>query len=274
MNTSTNSPFTSLCLKLVGIIIIISSLLDYIILAIPFKPLEQTWQIAFTTQIVDRGIIPMVGMAFLLVGYWMESNVGGGSGGQGSVVKLPVFLLASILGLIFLLLVPLHLNNLRSASSDILAKIEQGAGQAETRLQSQFDQLNQISQDPQALNQLQKNLKEIDQALASGKFRGQQINPRQRQQLQQNKQQIQQFQQLAKDPKTLEARLNELQTKLREQKQEREKRAKTEAFKQGVRTGLSSLMLAGGYSAIGWLGLIGMGGSSGSKPSRTRPSRR
>ena len=77
MNTSTISPFTSLALKLIGVILILSSLLDYITLAIPFQPLNAEWQIGFTGQIVDRGIVPMVGIAFLLVGYWIDTSVGG-----------------------------------------------------------------------------------------------------------------------------------------------------------------------------------------------------
>lgn len=52
------SPFTALALKTVGLILIVSALLDYVILAIPFNPLQREWQLSFTTQIVDRGVIP------------------------------------------------------------------------------------------------------------------------------------------------------------------------------------------------------------------------
>lgn len=259
MNTSTISPFTSLVLKLIGVILILSSLLDYITLAIPFQPLNAEWQISFTGQIVDRGIVPMVGIAFLLVGYWIEIAVGTSDKKPSLDLRLPVFILASFMGLIFLLLVPLHLNNLREAQSTAISQISQGADEAENRIKTQFDQLNTLSQDPQRLQQLDTRLGEIDAAINSGQVQGQRLNPEQLQNLTQTKQQLQNFRELAKNPEALEARLTELQTQLRDQKLERENRAKTEALKQGIRTGLSSLMLAVGYIAIGWLGLKKMG---------------
>ena len=257
MNTSTISPFTCLALKLIGVILILSSLLDYFTLAIPFQPLNAEWQISFTGQIVDRGIVPMVGIAFLLVGYWIEVSVGNKK--PSFDLRLPVFILASFMGLIFLLLVPLHLNNLREAQSTAISQINQGAGEAENRIKTQFDQLNTLSQDPQRLQQLDTRIEEIDAAINSGRVQGQTLNPEQLQNLTQTKQQLQNFRELAKNPEALEARLTELQTQLRDQKLERENRAKTEALKQGIRTGLSSLMLAVGYIAIGWLGLKKMG---------------
>ena len=63
MNNSAISTFTSLCLKTVGTILIASSFLDYITLAVPFQPLDSQWQIGFTSEIVDSCIFPMVGMA-------------------------------------------------------------------------------------------------------------------------------------------------------------------------------------------------------------------
>lgn len=260
MNNSTISPFTSLSLKLIGVILILSSLLDYITLAIPFQPLDATWQISFTGQIVDRGIVPMVGIAFVLVGYWIDASAGSANKKSTFDLRLPVFILASLMGLIFLLLVPLHLNNLREAQSNAINQINQGAGEAENRIKTQFDQLNNLSQDPQRLQQLDSRIAEINTAINSGQVQGQRLNPEQLQNLNQTKQQIQNFRELAKNPEALEARLTELQTQLRDQKTERGNRAKTEAFKQGIRTGLSSLMLAIGYIAIGWLGLKKMGG--------------
>jgi DNA repair ATPase RecN len=163
------------------------------------------------------------------------------------------------LGFIFLILVPLHLNNLRLVSSDAFAQLEQRAEEAETRISEQYEQLNAISTDPQRLELLESRITEIDNAISSGQFQGQNLNPQQLQQLQQTRQQLQNFRELAQNPEALEARLSELQTQLRDQKLEREGRAKTEAFKQGIRTGLSSLLLAIGYLVMGWFGLQGTG---------------
>ena len=270
MTTTTTNPissYTSLCLKLVGVILILSSLIDYLTLAIPFNALDPQWQINFTTQLVDRGIVPLVGIVFLLIGYWMdEIRVGAEAARKSFDLRVPVFIIASILGLLFLLLVPLHLNNLRVASSSVLEQIEQGAGEAETRIQTQFDQLNTLTQDPQRLQQLNQQVAQIDQALSSGQFQGQTLEPQQREQLQQTRTQLQNLRDLAQNPDALQARLNELQVQLRDQKLQREQQAKTEALKQGLRIGLSSLMLAIGYIAVGWLGLKGI--------SRAKPARR
>ena len=272
MNNPVISPFTALTLKLVGIILIISSLLDYIILSIPLRIFDQQWQIGFTSQIVDRGIIPMVGMAFLLIGYWISSNVDRASSGSNLMdLRLPAFLLASVLGLLFLILVPLHLNNLRMASSDILTQIEQGAAQAETQLQNEVEQLNAILNDPQRLQQLDETIKQLNQAIESGQIQGRQLNPQQVEQLKQRKEQLENLKSLQGNPDGVETRINELTTQLGEQKLERENRAKTEALKQGLRIGLSSLMLSVGYIAIGWFGLKSMGGASSS---RRRTSKR
>ena len=269
MNSSIISPFTALSLKLVGLILIFSSLLDYIVLAIPFNPLDSRWQITYISTVVDRGIIPMVGMAFLLTGYWI-GNMGKNAPSQSSGldVRLPVFILSSFLGLVFLLFVPLYLNNLRTISGDALEQINQGAAQAETRLQTEFDQLNNLLGNEQQLKQLDQRIQQLDQAITSGQVQGRQLTAQQRQQLQEQKQRFENLRSLRDQPEEIEKRLSELQTRLRSQKLDREKLAKTETLKRGLRIGLSSLMLTGGYSAIGWLGIKNMGGSA-PRPKKT-----
>ena len=268
MNPATFSPFVSLSLKVIGIITILSSLVDYIVLAIPFQPFKPEWQGNYITTIVDRGIVPMVGIAFLLVGYWIDGLVSSSSTEKKSAfldLRLPVFILSSLLGLLFFLVIPLYLSNLGQASSTVLQQIQQGATQAEDRLQAQFEQLNRLAQSPQGIQQIGERIALIDKALASGQFQGQALSPDQRQQLQQARGQLQGIREVAKDPKKLEARLNELQNKLRDQKLERENLAKTEVFKRGLRIGLSSFLLAIGYIVIGWFGLRGTGSSLGQR---------
>ena len=255
MNNSTISTFTSLCLKTVGIILIASSFLDYIALAVPFQPLDSQWQIGFTGEIVDRGIVPMVGMAFILVASWIESTGSERSTKSGFDIKIPAFFLSLFLGVVFLVLVPLHVNNLMIAKSDALTQIEARTGRLETQLGEQYEQLDDIVKNPQRLQQLESRIKEIDTAISSGKFQGQQLSSSQLNRLEETKLQLQNFRDLAKNPQALEARLGELQIQLRDQKLEREKITKTNTLKQGIRTGLSSLMLAIGYLLIGWIGL-------------------
>ncbi len=253
MNQSNTSQFTSLSLKTTGVILIVSSLLDYITLAISVDFLDSQSQLGFISQLVDRGIVPMVGMGFFFIACWIDTNTS--NSGKGLNLRLPIFVVSLALGFIFLVSVPIHLNNLRLVSSDALSQLEARATEAENRIGDQYEQLERISQDPRRLEVLDTRIGEVETALSSGRFQGQNLNPQQLERLQNTKQQLENFRELAKDPEKLEARLDELQTQLRSQQKERKDRARTETIKQGVRIGLSSLMLAIGYLFMGWLGL-------------------
>lgn len=250
------SPLAARALKLVGIILILSSLLDYIVLSIPFRPLDQGWLLTWTTQLVDRGVIPMVGLAFLLAGYWI------GNPNASSIDRKPAqdlrfwaLILSSILGLLFLLLVPIHLRNISFASDQAIKQINQRATQVEGQLDTRLQQVQALLNDPQKLQQL-------DQALKS-----EQLSDQQRAQLQALKDQLEKFKQ---DPKALDAQLQEVQTRIRSEKLKAENQARQEAVKSVIRTGLSSLLLSAGYIAIGWMGLRSLTGRS--KASR-RPAK-
>ena len=61
-------------LKLVGAILIVSSFLDFFVLSFPIQPLELSWRLQFVTQVVDRGIIPAIGLAFIFAGSWVSRS--------------------------------------------------------------------------------------------------------------------------------------------------------------------------------------------------------
>ena len=254
MSKSSTSQFTSLSLKTAGVILVLSSLLDYITLGISLNVTEPQSLISFISQLVDRGIVPMVGMAFLLVGYWIDSNSSLAKE-QGFNLKMPVFIISLVLGFIFLVSVPIHLNNLRLVYQNASAQLDNSVQAADNRISDQYEQLEAISQDPERLQVLDTRINEINTAIGSGQFQGRNLTAQQLQRLQNTKQQLEDFRELAKNPEALEAKLNELQTQLKSQEKVRKDRAKNEILKQGVRTGLSSLMLAIGYLFIGWLGL-------------------
>ena len=254
MTKSSSSQFISLSLKTAGLILVLSSLLDYITLGIGVDVTNPESLIGFVSQLVDRGIVPMVGMALIFVASWIDSNSGLAKE-SGFNLKLPVLVLSLILGFVFLVSVPIHLNNLRLVSQTAFSQLDDRVRAADNRISDQYEQLEEISQDPQRLQVLNRRINEIDTAIDSGQLQGQNLNPQQLQRLQQTKQQLEEFRELAQNPEALEARLNQLQTQLKSQEKERKDRARTEIVKQGVRTGLSSLMLAIGYLFMGWLGL-------------------
>ncbi len=246
-SSSVYSPFTAVTLKIVGLIMILYSLLDYIILAIPFNALQREWQLGITTQVVDRGITPMVGIALLMAGYWIDSSIGALQNKQKPLVqdlRFWTLLLSSLLGLIYLLLVPLHINNTLWLKNQDFQKIEQQATQASAQLDNRIKQVDALVKDPQKLSQL-------DKAITSGQVQGEQLA-----QAQAIKQQLQTFKQ---DPKALGQQVETVKTQIRNGKQQAEQQATTKALKLGLRTGLVSALLALGYIAIGWMGLRSLG---------------
>ncbi|HIK27779.1 MAG: HpsJ family protein [Oscillatoriaceae bacterium SKW80] len=250
-------------LKIVGIILIISSLVDYLILLFPPNFLQRQWQMALTTQLVERGIIPMVGLALLLAGFGLEGNLSSNYPNRKTPIDLKfwAFLLSSFLGLVFLLLFPLHLNNVRLDRTEKLEQINARASQLEAQLQTQLntpDIKKQIESEQSRLksqlSQLMENEQRLNEALNSPAvpeplkevLRKSKENPKA----------IDEFVEQRFNTQTLE---NQQLTQIRGQKEQLMEQTKITALKSGLQTGISSLLLAAGYIAIGWSGLKNMG---------------
>ncbi|WP_414577906.1 HpsJ family protein [Anabaena sp. CCY 9402-a] len=274
--TSANAALT---LKVVGIILIVSFLLDFLILLFPFQPTDRIWQINVATALVDRGIVPLVGVGALFTGYWMQEA---SDGPKGFDFRFPVLILSSILGLIFLLIFPLHLNNVRQASTQTVNQISQDADQAESQLKNQLNQfqaqinneqgkaqLEQLRTQAKAqFSELLKDEQKYQQALNSP-----QIPAAQKELLKKfkaNPKELDQFIAQQTDPQGL---ANQRLNQIRQRRDDASKQAKDNAWKSGLRIGISSLLLAIGYIIIGWTGLRGMGAFQGSKPKGKVPAR-
>ena len=255
MKNASIAKFTALSLQTVGLVLIVYSLIDCFAVAFPLQLLDAQWQINFTGQIMDLGIVPMVGIGFLNVGYWIESVASKTISLRGFSLRLPVFIFSLLLGLMFLALVPLHLKNLSLVNADDLAQIEESASVAEAEISERYEQLQRIAQDPERLKLLENRIKVWDDVIESGQLEGQSLSPQQIQTLKANKIELENFRDLAKNPETLKASLDKLQTQLEEQKQQRESRARARAIGQGISIGLKSLFLAIGYLVMGWFGL-------------------
>jgi flagellar biosynthesis GTPase FlhF len=244
----------------------LSFFVDFVILLLGFSLTDKQIQIGFTTALVDRGIVPLVGLGIISAAYWLD-NLETGGDRSGLDLRLPSMILASILGLMFLLIFPFHLNNVRQASTQRVNQISQEAQQlenqtnqeaqqAETRLNSQLSEFqSQLNNDQakaqleQARNQVKAQLTQIlkDEQRANpqelDKFLAQQTDPNQL--AQQTTSEIRQ----RKEQKIAE---------IRQRKEEAQKQAKNTAWMSGLRIGISSLILAIGYTIIGWTGLKGL----------------
>lgn len=241
------SPLASQALKVVGVVITLAALLDILVLPIPYQPLDRQWQISFVTQVVDRGIVPLVGLALILTSYWLDGLVSNANR-RGGVFDLRFWalLLASLLGLFYVLAIPLHLNNVRVVNREALTRIETEATQAESQLGSRLDQ--EVQQQRAQINQLLSNEELLNQAVQAGQVTQEQASL------------IQQFQD---DPNALDQFINQrveqlqtqFQTEIGVRREEAQSRARNDSLKLGLRIGLGSLLLAIAYIFIGWTGL-------------------
>ncbi|MBD2301431.1 hypothetical protein H6G80_04685 [Nostoc sp. FACHB-87] len=256
----------ALGLKVIGAVLILSFLLDFLILLLPFQPTDRGWQINLATALVDRGIVPMVGLGSLLIGYWIDGASDGGP--KGIDLRLPAFILSSVLGLIFLLIFPLHLNNVNQAKAQTVTQITQEADQAEKQLDTQLNQFQAQLNTDQGKAQLEqlraqaraqfadllKDDQKYKQALANPQLPQSQKDLLQK--FKANPQELDKFIDQQTDPQAL---ANQRKGQIRQRKEDAEKQARDNAWKSGLRIGISSLLLSVGYIIIGWTGLRGGG---------------
>ena len=267
MKASNSRQFSSVAaqtLKVVGIILILSALLDCIVLSLPGETSDlfnRAWQLAAATQIVDRGIIPLMGIALLMTGFWVDSSSGVSIERRKVWLDLRFWalLISSLLGLVYLSLVPVHLNNTRLELQDALAQVEREAGQAEGQLEAQITSDQFKAQIEQLKNQRRAQIAallqddgKLQQALQSSDV------PQELKTVLRNSK---------NDPKALdnflEQQAQELPTQarneIRTRKQQKEKELRTRSRNSSLQTGISSLLLAIGYITVGWTGLRSMG---------------
>lgn len=250
-------------LTIVGTILIVAYLLDCAIVLFPPNFLDRPWQMAFTSQIVERGILPMVGLGLIFAGYGIESNAGVAPANRKPFldIKFWALVLSSLLGLLFLLLFPLHLNNVRLDRNEKLGQITTRAEQAELQVTSQVGNAEiqkeierQQTLVKNQLTELVKDPQKLDEAIKSGRVPKEQAELLQR--FKQDPQAIDQFVQQQFNAETLSNR--EL-SRIRGNRQQLEDQTKLTSLKSGLQTGISSLLLAFGYMAIGWTGLKNLG---------------
>ncbi|MFO5529042.1 MAG: HpsJ family protein [Cuspidothrix sp.] len=281
VNRSTAPNNISLSLKLVGIICIVSFFLDFLFLLIPFQLTDKLWQINLCRNLVDRGTVPMVGMAAILTAYWFDS-VDEGRRPSPFNLKLPTFMIASLLGLIFLLIFPLHLNNVNQVKIQTLTRIGQEADQLENQVKNQLAQVQTQLGNDQVKAAVEKQRTELKQQLSTQL--GELVKDEQKYNQALNNNQLPAAQkdllkQYKTNPKALDDFIsqqtdpqqlaNQRITQVRSQKEQELKKTSDDAIKE-LRTGLSSLLLAIGYIIIGWTGLRSMSVlQSGSKRSRS-----
>ena len=206
------------------------------------------WQLNATTQLLDRGIIPLVGMVLLFTGYWIDSNLGNAPR-KSSLATDPRFwtcLLSAFLGLVFLITTFLHPNLVVIQRRDALKRLDTEATELTAQMESRLS--DEISARRTQADALLNNEEAFQAAVASGKLDDG------------TKAQIEQFR---KDPEAFnkywteqatEAQ-NRIKTGVGEDQKDKTAQVKTEAVKALIRGILSSILLTIGFVFIGWSGL-------------------
>ncbi len=258
---------TALTLNVVGVILILSFLLDFLILLSPFQPTDRLWQINLATALVDRGIVPMVGLGILFAAYWI-GNAGDGDRSQGVDLRLPALIISSILGLIFLIIFPVHYLNVDQVSSKKVVEINKSAEQEEAQLNNQLAQFQAQLNNPQGKAQIgqvrnQAKAQFADLLKDEQKYKQALENPQvpkeQKELLKKfkaNPQELDKFITQQTDPQGL---ASQKRTQIRQRQEEVVKQTTDSAGKSKLRICLSSFLLSIGYIIIGWTGLKGMG---------------
>ncbi|MGP1384328.1 MAG: hormogonium polysaccharide biosynthesis protein HpsJ [Thainema sp.] len=241
-----SAPMTSIALKVVGVVTILASILDYIMIIFPTNFSNRGWQLEMISQIVDRGIVPMVGVALLLAGYWVQS-ISGRSGRRAAWADLRVWalVLSAIFGLVFLIFTVLHPNNVRVNSQQALEQIQEEATTAETQLEGRLSQ--ELEQQRSQIDALIENEDLLAQAIESGQV------PQEQAAL---------LRQFREDPQALDQFLQErvgqfrgqIQQEIGGRREEAAQQIRQEALKSGIRVSVSSLILAIGYFIIAVVG--------------------
>jgi flagellar biosynthesis GTPase FlhF len=267
MKATNSRQFSSVAartLKVVGIILILSALLDCIVLSLPGEAsdiLNRGWQLAAATQVVDRGIIPLMGIALLMTGFWVDSSTGVSIERRNVLLDLRFWalLLSSLLGLVYLSLVPVHLNNTRLELKDALVQVDREAGQAEGQLEAQIKSAQFKAQIEQLKSQRRTQIAALlqDEGKMAQALKSPEVPKELKAVLQESK----------NDPKALDKFLeqqaqelpNQARNEIRTRKQQKEKELRTRSRNSSLQTGISSLLLAIGYITVGWTGLRSMG---------------
>jgi len=267
MKASNSRQFSSVAartLKVVGIILILSALLDCIVLSLPGETsdlLNRGWQLTAATQIVDKGIIPLIGIALLMTGLRVDSSSGVSIERRNVWLDLRFWalLISSLLGLVYLSLVPVHLNNTRLELKDALAQVDQEAGQAEGQLEAQLKSPQFKAQVEQLKSQRRSQIGALleDNAKLQEALKSPEVPKELKAVLEESK----------NDPKALDKFLEQqaqslptqARNEIRTRKQQKEKELRTRSRNSSLQTGINSLLLAIGYITVGWTGLRSMG---------------
>ncbi|WP_404783775.1 HpsJ family protein [Altericista sp. CCNU0014] len=238
MNATENRPMqqTSLVLPIVGIVLVLTVVYDFTVRLFTLQWDKPDVQLNFLNELIDRGVIALLGLALVYAGFWLNSALSKPASNSADPAASPwrssqfwTFVFSSLLGLIFLLLVPFHF----STSGQILSAASTRADQQEAQIKFQIQQQQQEVQSVLAGGQ-------IDQILQQKGLPADRVAI---------------LQELKKDPQAFDKKAAQQLEEMKKQKQQALDQVSKEVSLNRWRAEVRSLLLALGFVAIGWTGL-------------------
>ncbi|MGH7999159.1 MAG: HpsJ family protein, partial [Brasilonema sp.] len=212
-----------------------------------------------------------VGFGMLFTGYWIDSF---DDSNQSSIdFRMPALVISSILGLLFLIIAPVHATNIIHQRTQVVGQITKDAELAENQLNTQLNQVQaQLGNDQfkAAIEKQKTQVRTQYTELLQDEQRYKQAlnNPNIPQatkdllkKFKANPQELDKFIAQQSDPQQL---ATQRRTQIRARREELIKQAE-DNWKPGLRIVMGSLLLSVAYIIIGWSGLRGMGALQGSK---------
>lgn len=234
MNSTAKNPFLrqgATLLGIIGLVLILTYVFDFGIRLFAAEFENLSWQQGFLNELMDRGVTPLLGLSFMFVGSLFRYSAEGSSTNDNLIKdgRFWIFVVASLFGLLYLILIPLHFNATGNILKDTVAQFEQEANRAVQGIEAQKAQLKSIA-----------NSGEIDKLIADGQL------PQEQKDL---------LSQVKADPSVVDQRGQEELDKINAQKETAIDKANDEAMLARLRSELRSLLLAFAYAALGWTGL-------------------
>ena len=195
-----------------------------------------------TTQLIEQGILPLFGLGIFFAGIALESlgNVTEKQGGWIAKTENWGYRLALMLGLLFVLLAPLHALTTIANNRVSFTALDERLAEQEAQVKFQLDRQRELYT---ALIDGEATIEDLvgEETLNEG--------------------QMEVLNKIKDDPDVLDRQLEAAQIALREQMHKRATQAREQSklavWKSILRLGLTSWMLAGCYLNVAWIGLRG-----------------
>jgi hypothetical protein len=229
-------PISAQVLRLVGIILILSFFLDFIVtLAIVPQFDNLQWRLNFANAFIDRGLTPLIGFALLYAGFWIQLNTHGISA-EASMERAAwqdwrfwAFVFSSVLGLLFLLVIVFYFN----VTGQIVDQLEKQVNDQVTQ------QLNRLEQESRQYKAWVAN-GQVEQILKSNQL------PTDLQML---------LRQAQQTPQVLDQVANSKKQQVLAAQAQTLGQARGDIWQNRIRMGIRSFLASIGFITIGWSGL-------------------